>query len=57
MKRFATSTIITTLINIFRKTMNYSGGNDLSEELLPLSSLLGYYRPFFLNSREALVVE
>lgn len=32
-------------------------GIELSEELLPLASTLGYYRPFLLNSREAFVIE
>lgn len=40
-----------------KKYIKENIGIELSEELLPLSSLLGYYRPFFLNSREALVVE
>lgn len=31
-------------------------GIELSKELLPLSSILGYYRPFFLNDSKALVV-
>lgn len=40
-----------------KKYIKENIGIELSEELLPLSSLLGYYRPFFLNSREALSVE
>ncbi|CAM4257636.1 Xaa-Pro aminopeptidase [Erysipelothrix inopinata] len=31
-------------------------GIELSNELLPMTSTLGYYRPFLLNTREALVV-
>lgn len=31
-------------------------GIELSDEILPLTSTLGYYRPFLLNTREALVV-
>lgn len=30
---------------------------DLKQEVLPLASTLGYYRPFFLNSEMALAVE
>ena len=40
MKQFTTSTIITTLIDIFRKTMNYSGSIDIYKELYLSKTML-----------------